>query len=123
MSCFLFLVVRMSLTCKFVSFLAQELLVQLFRKVVIQQGSTLSIVMNNDTNDVLSVHIFQRNEPEEMTGSNQMWLSDAHSRQVELDLYQALLVANFETPIWNRQPHSFTKITLSMLCLERSTTR
>ena len=42
---------------------------QSFGKVVAQQCYTLSIVMNNDTNDMVSVHIFQRHELEEMNGN------------------------------------------------------
>ena len=68
------------------AFIAQELLEKSFRKVVVQPGYTLSVVMNTDTNDLLSVHIFQRREYEEMAGNNQMWSSDEHSRQLEVDL-------------------------------------
>ena len=68
------------------AFIAQELLEQSFRKVVVQQGYTLSVVVNKDTNDLLSVHNFQRSELEEMSGNNQMWSSDERSRQLELDL-------------------------------------
>ena len=74
--------------------------------------------------DMVSVHIFQRHEPEEMSGDKQLWSSDERSPQLELDLYQTLFVANFESPIWNRQRHFFfTKKTLSLLYLKRSSAR
>ena len=82
---------------------------QSFGKVVVHQGYTLSIVMNNDTSAMVSDHIFQRHEPEEMSGDKEVWSSDERSPQLELDLYQTLFVANFEWPIWNRQRHFFTK--------------
>ena len=75
--------------------------------------------MNNDTNDMVSVHIFQRHEPEEMTGHKQLQSSDEHSPQLELDLYQTLFVANFESPIWNRERHLFRQENIVFVVFEK----